>query len=164
MLMRHAKSSWTTDDDDHERPLSSRGRRDGSAAGRLLAERRIQPDLVLCSTARRARQTFDRTVSGGAAFGDVVYCDDLYAASPDELVAQIRGVGEDVDTLMVVGHNPGLVDLLTALAARTGDQKLWASIDDRFPTSAVAVVEFDGDWASVSDGAGRLVAYAVPRG
>lgn len=164
VLMRHSKSSWTEEVPDHERPLSRRGGRDGRAAGRLLAERRIVPDLVLCSSALRARQTFDRTVSGGAAFGDVVYSDAVYAGGSRALTSEIRAVGDDVETLLVVGHQPALGDLVAVLAARRGDPSAWAAIDERFPTSAVAVIEFDGTWAAVEKGSGRLVAYAVPRG
>ncbi|WP_460743643.1 SixA phosphatase family protein [Mariniluteicoccus endophyticus] len=162
--MRHAKSSWTQDVDDHERPLSSRGRRDGRAAGRLLASRGLAPDLVLCSTAERARQTFDRTVSGGASFGDVVYTDDLYEATPGEITDLIRRTDGDVETLMVVGHCPAISDVVTHLARPEVSATQLASIAERFPTSAMAVIEFDGDWSAVADGSGRLAAYEVPRG
>lgn len=162
--MRHAKSSWTAEVADHDRPLSKRGGRDGRAAGRVLAERQISPDLVLCSTAARARETFDRTVSGGAAFGEVVYSDAVYAGSSEVLTTAIRDIDDAVQTLMVVGHCPALGDLVAALAARRGDGAAWAALDEKFPTSAFAVIEFDGTWSAIEKGSGRLVAYVVPRG
>lgn len=163
VLMRHSKSSWTAEVDDRERPLSRRGGRDGRAAGRLLAERQIAPDLVLCSTAVRARETFDRTVSGGAVFGQVVYSDAVYEGCHETLASTLRGTDDGVETVLVVGHCPALGDLAEALTARRGDAAAWAALDEKFPTSAFAVIEFDGTWSAIEKGSGRLVAYAVPR-
>ena len=119
-LLRHAKSSWDEPLRDHERPLDARGVRDARAAGRLLAEQGWRPDLVLCSTAVRTRQTWRHAVDAGADAGEVRYTDAVYEASAGRLLELVQATEEAVGSLMLIGHGPGLPGLADGLGARPG--------------------------------------------
>jgi phosphohistidine phosphatase len=163
VLVRHAKSSWDLDVDDVDRPLSGRGRRDARAIGALLVDRAVKPDLVLCSTATRTRQTWAGAAEAGASTGEVRFEPGIYRAWVPELVALIRAVDESVTTLAIVGHAPGIPDLVEHLAAREGGSDLWARLDAKFPTAAVALLEVPGAWTDVGKGRARLSSYQVAR-
>ena len=129
LLLRHAKSSR---DEiavaDHDRPLNKRGRRDAPRMGRLLREEGIVPDLVLCSTAERARETARAVAEASGFSGETRLERTLYLAGPSRILATLQGLPPEVKTAMVVGHNPGLEELLGLL---TGEE-------ERFPTAALA--------------------------
>lgn len=163
VLVRHGKSSWDYDVDDHERPLSGRGRRDAEALGRLLSQRSLHPDLVLCSTATRTKQTWDYAKSGGADAGKIEYLREIYHAWVPELLAMIREVPDEIHTLLVLGHAPGIPDLVEHLCVRT-ESPDWAQMDSKFPTSALAVVNVPGPWAELGKGRAELASFVVPRG
>jgi len=144
-LLRHAKSSW--DDEglaDHDRPLSGRGRRAADAIGRHLRAEGIEPELVLCSSAARTRETLARIGLSG------VVERDLYGASADELLARVRDVPPGVDSVLLIGHNPGIHDLALALTGEPADS---------YPTGALATIELAG-WTAAS---GRMIAFVRPR-
>lgn len=161
-LLRHAKSDWDTGAPDHERPLNERGVRDAGAAGRLLASRGWRPDLVLCSSALRTRQTWERAAAAGAQAGQVRIERRIYAASEESLLDLVRETDPAVAGLLLVGHGPGVPDLADRLGVRPEPAELWRRLDDKFPTSAVAVLRFDTEWSDVD--AGELIAYEIPRG
>lgn len=163
LLVRHAKSSWDSDGDDHDRELSGRGRRDARAIGELLVSRSVRPDLVLCSSATRTQQTWQRAVGGGASTGRLRLERGIYHAWVPELVALVRAVPDSVETLLMLGHAPGIPDLVEHLAAREHGSPLWARLDAKFPTSAVATLAVTGPWAAVGKGRSRLTAYDIPR-
>jgi phosphohistidine phosphatase len=163
VIVRHAKSSWDFDVDDHERPLSARGRRDAEALGRLLSQRSLRPDLVLCSTATRTRQTWEYAKVGGATSGEVQYLRDIYHAWVPELLSMIREVPDEIHTLLVLGHAPGIPDLVEHLCIRT-DSPDWAQMDSKFPTSALAIVNAPGPWAELGKDRAELSSFIVPRG
>jgi phosphohistidine phosphatase len=163
VLVRHGKSSWDYDVDDHERPLSGRGRRDAEALGRLLSQRSLRPDLVLCSTATRTKQTWEYAKAGGAAAGEIQYLRDIYHAWVPELLMLIRDVPDEIHTVLVLGHAPGIPDLVEHLCVRT-DSPDWAQMDNKFPTSALAVVNVPGSWAELGKGRAELASFVVPRG
>src|SRR5690348_13288349 len=116
-VLRHAKSSW---DDaalaDHERPLAPRGRRAAERIAEHLSRTHVEPELVLCSTATRARQTLD-LVRPALGSPKVSLEDELYGASAGGLGARLRRVPDDVESVLLVGHNPGLQDLVLELAS-----------------------------------------------
>jgi phosphohistidine phosphatase len=161
-LLRHAKSDWDTGAPDHERPLNSRGGRDAEAAGRLLSKRGWRPDLVLCSSALRTRQTWERAAEAGARAGEVRIERGIYAASETRLLQLVRQVDDAVTGLLLVGHGPGLPDLADGLGTRPDPADVWQRMDAKFPTAAVAVLRFDGSWADLE--AAELIAFEVPRG
>jgi phosphohistidine phosphatase len=153
IVMRHAKAGELPGGPDFERALRPRGLRDSAAAGRWLAASGFRPDLVLCSAARRTRQTWQhlaKELGGKPAFAAERR---LYQADSDDVAEFIRETGEDVGTLMYIGHNPaaaGLVGLLTGN-------------EPEFPTSAIAVIGVSGDWAQQAAGASDLIASWTPR-
>jgi phosphohistidine phosphatase len=163
VLVRHAKSSWDYDVDDHERPLSARGRRDAEALGRLLSQQSLRPDLVFCSTATRTRQTWECAKAGGASAGEVQYLQEIYRAWVPELLTMIRDAPDEIHTLLVLGHAPGIPDLVEHLCVRT-DSPDWAQMDSKFPTSALAFVNVPGPWAELGKGRAELARFVVPRG
>ncbi len=159
-LLRHAKSDWADPNRaDFDRPLAARGSRDAPRMGAYLAGLDTPPELVLCSAARRARETWELV---RPAFPDSVRCEirrDLYLATPGDLLHAVNEVDAGVSALMLIGHNPGLHELALALADASASDLDW-----KFPTGAVAAIAFEGDgWADATPGGGRLEAFVVPR-
>jgi phosphohistidine phosphatase len=163
VLVRHGKSSWDLDVDDHERPLSARGRRDAEAIGRWLSERSLRPDLVLCSTAFRTKQTWEYAMAGGATAGEVQYRREVYHAWVPELLALIREVPDEIHTLLVLGHAPSIPDLVEHVCIRTQSRD-WAQMDSKFPTSGLAVVSVPGPWSELGKARAELASFTVARG
>ncbi len=154
ILLRHAKSSWGDPTmDDHDRPLNDRGHRDAPRIGRWLSENGFTPDHALCSSARRAQETFEglgldvpHTING-----------DLYLASPRILFKAIQQATHP--TVMVVAHNPGIATLAEQLIATPPDHPRFHD----YPTAATLVAEFDApDWRSVEPGTGIARAFVTP--
>ncbi len=160
-LLRHAKSSWDSSAfDDHERPLDGRGQ----AAGRLLAAyfaNRHAPDLVLCSDALRARQTYALIAAGLPGRPRVLFEAALYLASCDRLLARIEAVSDETRDFLVIGHNPGLHEL-AAILAEIGPPRLIGAIRQAFPTGAVAGYVFNGGWHELHSIASTVVEFVTP--
>ncbi|MEV6778490.1 SixA phosphatase family protein [Streptomyces syringium] len=161
VLLRHAKAEWS-DVDDHERPLAERGRRDAPIAGRRLAGAGIVPDLALCSTSVRTRETWKLAVHELPQRPRTVYEDRLYEASLGELIAVINETPDDVQDLLLVGHNPGTHALADALAGEAEADLLARMNRSGFPTAAFAVLTLSASWKSVEHGVGRLVDFWAP--
>jgi phosphohistidine phosphatase len=161
-VLRHAKSSWNNAHlGDHERPLAPRGERAAEALAAHVATIDPPPDLVLCSTARRAQDTLE-PVRARLPAGTVVQIEaELYGATAPELLDRLRAVPEDTPSILVVGHNPGLEDLVTGLG-RDGDPGLIARIHTKFPTGALATLVCPGPWKSLDWSAATLEAFVVP--
>ena len=159
-LLRHAKSSWSDPTlADDERPLAKRGRRDGKRIARHVSRAGIEPSLVLCSSAVRARETLElvRPALGGAT---VQVEDELYAASADRLLERIRALPDEVGSVMLIGHNPGLQDLALLLAS-TGEER--ARLEAKFPTAALATLTVTKPgWRQLAEGDAELAAFVVP--
>ncbi|MFE0798937.1 SixA phosphatase family protein [Streptomyces sp. NPDC058812] len=164
VVLRHAKSARPAGVADHDRPLAGRGRRDAPAAGRTLAQAGRLPDLALCSTALRARQTWELASAQWGTPPSVHYEARLYAAGVPELLEVVREVPADIETLLLVGHNPGLEELVLALAGDALDDTL-DRVRAKYPTSAIAVLDWHGTtWRALAPGAALLTAMTVPRG
>jgi phosphohistidine phosphatase len=162
VILRHAKAERgnTTD---HDRPLSPRGRADAIAAGRWLAESKFAPDLTICSSATRAKETW---VLAATELEDGIATNverEAYHADAPDLLTLLRAVPDDVQTLLLVGHNPGLFYLVNSLAG-SGAEHLLREAGEHLATAGLAVLEFSGPWADLSEGAGRLTEYVVARG
>lgn len=109
LLMRHAKSSWKDSEiPDHERPLKKKGQKDTEEMGKLLKSKDLKPDLILCSTAKRAKETAEIMAKTCKCEKDIVYLDSLYMAEPSDILNAIRDQGKDHKTVLVIGHNPGM--------------------------------------------------------
>jgi phosphohistidine phosphatase len=171
LLLRHAKSAWDDPSlDDYERPLAARGRRAAvTIASAVLVAANAAPRLrlVLCSPAQRAADTLARVqAAGGLPAGvTVAYEDDLYGASAGTLMARLRSVAENIGSVLVVGHNPGLQDFALGLAGEFADPTLHTRLDDKFPTAGLAaLVLADGvRWAELAWGHATLTAFVTPR-
>jgi phosphohistidine phosphatase len=154
VVVRHAKSDWTNAVPDDERPLAERGRRDAPAIGRWLAEHVGRVDLVVCSPAKRARQTWELAAAGLDPKPPVRHEDRVYTSDPAGLLGVIDELPDDAGTVALVGHNPSLTDLVTLLSGETHELK----------TSAVAVLRWSGSWAEVHARSAHLDATALARG
>lgn len=163
-LFRHAKSSWELNGlDDRERPLNARGIAAAPLMGAFMHENRIRPDLVLCSTAVRTRQTLDLAMAEMKPASKVKHEDALYLADPFLLLERVRKTPRTVKHLMIVGHNPGLQILGLELIG-DGDPELIGAISDKLPTAGVIVITFDAKtWTDVAPGKGRLAHFATPK-
>ncbi|MYW20114.1 histidine phosphatase family protein [Streptomyces sp. SID2955] len=161
VLVRHSKSEWT-DTDDHERPLAERGRKDAPVAGRWLAESGVTPELALVSTAARARESWKLINPELSARPRTVYNDGLYEASLGELITLLNETPTDVRELLLLGHNPGMHALADALAGEAEGDLLARMNRTGFPSSAIAVLTFEGSWESVEHGTARLDAFWSP--
>lgn len=160
LLLRHAKSAYPTGVADHERPLAPRGIREAGLAGDWLRSNVSGIDTVLCSTATRARQT----LAHAAIDAPVRYADRLYGATPGTVLDELNAVGEDVNTLLVVGHEPTLSQLALGLASIRGtDPRVEARVATKFPTSGIAVLRIEGRWRDLGLGGAALVGFHVPR-
>lgn len=161
-LLRHAKSSW--DDPtlaDHDRPLAPRGKRAAAKLARHLEREPIRPALVLCSSARRARQTLKRLQPALGEGVDVVAEPGLYGADADALLARLRALPDAVPSVLVVGHNPGLEQLALLLAREGADL---ARLRERFPTGALAAIAVRRlSWSDLRPGDGELTGLVLPR-
>lgn len=161
-LLRHAKSSRTDQTlADRERPLAPRGSRDAKRIGKHLVRLEIAPELVLCSSAERTRETLELVRPALGASSTVRLEAKLYAASADELLERIRAVPEAVASVMVIGHNPGLQDLALVLASAGVEL---GRLEEKFPTAALATLTLaNTPWRRLSEGDAVLAAYVVPK-
>ena len=143
LILRHAKSSWKEAGlSDHDRPLNDRGKRDAPRMGKLLADHHLHPDLILSSTAKRARSTAKRAIKGGDLTCPLELVDDFYLAPPETYVSELRQQPDSHNRILVIGHNPGLEELVELL---TGD-------GGPLPTAALVQVEFDVDsWSQLAE-------------
>ncbi len=156
LIVRHAKSDWGEPDrPDHDRPLKGRGKRAAQRMGRHLREQQLMPDLILCSTATRARKTAQLVAEACGYAGKIGEVEALYEGNADTYLATLRNAPAACERLMVVGHNPGLEELLETLTCKA----------ERLPTAAVALVELPVNrWREVNaDTAGALVQLWRPR-
>ena len=164
ILLRHAKSSW--DDPllpDHERRLNKRGRAAAAAMGQWLGRTGLTPEAVLCSSARRARETVERMRLVLPALPEPAILSSLYQAAPEVMEAALDCLSERVSIAMLVGHEPGISAFTHAL---TGDEVSPSLIRafDHFPTAAAAVLELDrNSWGARQDGTARFLRFQVPR-
>ena len=162
-VLRHAKSDWGDSSlEDFDRPLNARGKKAAKAVGREFRKRKIKPDLVLASPAVRAQQTIERVEDGYGSKFDVEDELRIYGSEPETLVDLIRSAPDDVDRLLIVGHNPGLQDLVVKLS-RPGE--LLDEATEKFPTAALAEIRFDTkSWNGIAPGQGILECLVRPRG
>ena len=161
ILLRHAKSDWP-DVPDQERPLAKRGRRDAPVVGRWLRRHGYLPDTVICSIARRTRQTWDRVAPELGGSPSVTFEPRAYEASALTLLYLVRELPRTCRAALLIGHNPAIEELAAHLAEAPDAASASPSPGLRFPTAAVAVLKFDGDWADLAPGHARLLDFATP--
>jgi phosphohistidine phosphatase len=153
IVMRHAKAGELPGGPDFERALRPRGQRDSTAAGKWLATRGFLPDLVICSAARRTRQTWQYLAPELRGDPEFTAEQRLYQADSEDVAEIIRQTPAAVGTLLYIGHNPAAAELASLLAGS----------DTELPTAAIAVIALSGDWADLAAGTGELVASWSPK-
>ena len=163
-LLRHAKSGW--DDPtlaDHDRPLDLRGERAALVMGRYIVQRRFVPELLLCSTAKRAEDTLNLVLTQWQTQPAVEWDRALYLVGEHGLLKRLGKVVPTVRSVMIVGHNPDLRDLALLLVGR-GDQRLRDEVDAKFPTAALATLKLPIDsWENIPRRCATLVSLATPK-
>lgn len=164
LLLRHAKSAWDAETiADYDRPLNARGRSALPLMGHHMAIHGLAPQKILCSSARRTRETLAGLLP---FFGDDLgarLTRDLYDAGEDRMIDQIRAHGGNARTLLVIGHNPGLQETALALIG-AGNPLFIEDIEAKFPTAGLAVIDFPAmKWVDVEPKTGRIVAFFRPR-
>jgi phosphohistidine phosphatase len=156
LLLRHAKSDWSDPQlGDLDRPLSKRGKRDAPRVGQLLRDEDLIPNLIITSTAKRARKTVEAMIRAGIYAGKIQEAKALYLAGPDAYIRVLRAVPDKYPRVMVVGHNPGLEDFVTQLTGLTTP----------LPTAALAQVDLPiTRWRELGEETdGQLVGVWRPR-
>jgi phosphohistidine phosphatase len=163
LLMRHAKSDWTAGGQrDVDRALAERGRKVAPMMGHYLARHGLRPDKMLVSSARRTRETCDLMLPAFPDAPPVVYDARLYDAQPEGLLAIVQETEPGSHTLMVIGHNPAMQELSDTLTG-SGDIRARQSMVTKFPTAALAVIDFAVDrWDRVEPHSGRLDRFVTP--
>lgn len=161
-LLRHAKSGW--DDPvarDFDRPLNAKGARAAAVMGHHLRDLGLRFDRLVASPAVRVVETLDHFARGYGTLPTVEQDRELYLASAATLLDRVRALPDDAGRVLMVGHNPGLEDLVLLLCAEANP--LRGAVEEKFPTASVAVLELDGDWAGACDGCAHLVRFVRPR-
>ncbi len=156
LILRHAKSSWKDQHvSDHDRPLNKRGKRDAPRIGKLLHAAHLDPELIVSSTARRARKTAAKVAKQCGYQGVIELTGELYLAAPSQYLEVLRSVPDHIDRVMVVGHNPGAEELLALLTGHA----------THFSTAALAHVDLDIDsWSLLTNQTrGQLLDFWRPK-
>ncbi len=172
LLLRHAKAEHGQAKPDHDRGLAPRGRKDARAVGEWLRDASLAGvlpsallDLALCSTSERTRQTLDAVCAGGAGVKDARFDERIYNAGAASLIDVLREVPDSVNTVLLIGHAPGIPVLATALAQDgAGSTDAAERLSQGFPTCGLAVLGFEGRWAALAPEAAWLQEFVVPRG
>ena len=155
LLMRHAKSSWKhPDNPDHDRPLNKRGKKDAPLMGHLIKDKELVPQCILCSTAKRATETSEIVIKSSGFEGKVDYLDSLYMAEPNVYLESLQTLPDEIERVMVIGHNPGLEGLLQIISGRV----------ESLPTSSIAHIILPvNQWKDLNlDTEGELVENISP--
>ncbi|MGO9723016.1 MAG: SixA phosphatase family protein [Methylocella sp.] len=162
-LLRHAKSSWKDPGlNDHDRPLNKRGRQTAKMLAAYLRSAKIAPDLVICSTAVRARQTLDPIIKAAKKAPKVVFVRGIHEGAQRTLWEQLWNLPESATSVLLIGHNPALHDLALELA-HADLNNLPPPAGEKFPTGAIASFRFDGAWKALEPHGALLVSFITPK-
>ncbi len=163
-LLRHAKSSWTDPDlSDFDRPLNERGQTGARKIGAYIRDHGLSPQIVLCSAARRTRETLEFVQQEATGLPDAQIEDGLYEAGADALLARLRELPETASSVLLLAHNPGIQELALGLT-RTGTKKIVNEVRSKYPTAALVRIEADIEkWAEIRPKSGHLSKFIRPR-
>lgn len=162
LLLRHGKADRHSAGGDRERPLTRRGMDDARRMGEFLRDADVAPDLAVASNARRAKQTLDQVLEVFPGHVTHLIENTIYLATVDHLVEILCQTPDRVATLLAVGHNPGFAELACWLAG-SGEADEMALMRTKFPTAALAMLDFDTDrWSDVRRGGARLARFVTP--
>jgi phosphohistidine phosphatase len=165
-LLRHAKAQPADGGcEDFDRTLMLSGMQDGAAMARYLRKTDYRVELILCSSSARTTQTAELVLQ--ELESEIDYRENLYLADPAKIVAAVRGAPTQVNNLMVVGHNPGLEAAATMLArepVRRKERARHEALEEKFPTCALAILDFDvGRWRDIEQSGGKLADFVRPK-
>jgi phosphohistidine phosphatase len=164
MLFRHAKAERSQPGErDHDRILAARGREDAPKLGAYMVRHGLIPDAVIVSTSARTRETWERAATAFEPAPPATAVERLYDAGPHAILQVVHKTNQQIGTLLVVGHNPGLHELAVMLTAG-GDRSARRQLQEGFPTAALAVIDFkQQDWGGLAPASGRLERLVLPR-
>ena len=164
-LLRHAKAAaGDASMSDAERPLNNQGREACEIIGNIIKKQNIKPDIILCSTAKRTSQTWDLVATASGVAAPVEYSKKLYLASAGEIAKHIQALDDSLNSVLVVGHNPGIHECVIRLCA-SGSPAAAKKIELKFPTGALAVIECDiPRWSALAPTSGYLKDFMTPKG
>ena len=165
MLLRHAKSSWAdAGQADVDRPLNGRGKHAAMAVGRYMATNDLVPQLVLCSPARRARETWDLLARELATFPEVLIVPEIYNFGDGKALMEcLRDKVGAAQSVLLVGHNPSIAGLAQNLTGK-GSDRLRERLEEKYPTAALAVISFNlNNWGVLAAGSGTLLRFVTPK-
>jgi phosphohistidine phosphatase len=147
-LLRHAKSSWDDSSlDDFDRPLNERGKKAAPIMGRVMREKNLKPDLILCSPSKRTKQTAKHVINASKLKSEITYDERIYEASTADLIELLKAQDAKLESILLIGHNPGIESLLTNLTGA----------NETFPTAALAKIVLEIEkWKGIKDGAGSM--------
>jgi phosphohistidine phosphatase len=167
LILRHAKAGPHDEKQDKQRDLVERGREDSARMGRAMREKGYVPDLVFCSSAKRTVETWNYAAPALDSDPAVEFLDALYDASETSILKCLRAVKKTAPVLLYIGHNPGLERLAKLLARKPkepAERRAYAAMAEKFPTAALAVLEFDvGKWADIAPASGTLSDFLTPK-
>ena len=156
-ILRHAKAAPEAHEGDAERPLTKRGRKAAAAMGEYLARLEPSPALVLCSTSRRTRETLDEIRPLLDTEPQLLFEDALYLAGLSRLLDRLQRLPEQTQSVLLIGHNPGLHQLAASLASEAGE------LAETFPTAALAVLRVSGRWSALRAHQATLIDFKTPK-
>jgi phosphohistidine phosphatase len=162
-LLRHAKSAWNNPGaSDFVRPLAPRGEKAAPRMGAYMVREGLVPELVLCSTALRARQTLDIVSAEWESKPEIRYEEGLYHAGPAQMLQYLQALTQSCQHAMIIGHNPGMYSLAANLSG-DGEADALDALGTNFPTAALAVIKIEREWPLVGPDTGYLQRFVVPR-
>lgn len=164
ILLRHAKSDWSDSvSRDFDRPLNERGKRAAHLMGSWAKGQKLHVDAIVASPAVRVTETLDYFIDGYGEGMDTRWDRRIYLASSATLLDVLRDLPDDLGSVMMVGHNPGLEDLILDTVPEDAADKTREAVEVKYPTAAIATLVFDGDhWADIARPA-RIVQFTRPR-
>ncbi len=161
-LLRHAKAASSHPSGDHARPLNEQGREAASQLGETMRVKKWIPDYMLCSDAARTRDTLECLTASGNLNAEPAFSNDLYLATPGDLLEQVHHLPATRQSALMIGHNPGF-HLLAQMLAGKGDATLLEKLQHKFSTCTLAVLTFDtANWQDITPGTGTLTVYYRP--
>lgn len=163
-IVRHAKSSWGDPGlRDIKRTLNERGKAQAQRLGTDLEGKQLSPDLIICSSANRARQTLEQMQKNWQSDAELIVESRLYLASPNAIMELLNEHGQNHSHIMIIGHNPGLHMLAHGLA-REGDEQGLAILQQKYPTGTICIIRSKTDeWKNIGNGTGKLIYLATPK-
>ena len=162
LLLRHSKAVPFTGSGDHQRPLTERGRADAARLGAYIADEKFAPDAAIHSGAQRTKETLAIVAASLRPRVKISVEASLYEAGRAAFLDVVRHGPDKARSLLLVGHNPTIAEMTSRLSG-TGESGALARMAGKFPTSALAVIDFDvAHWSEIDDGKGRLIAFVTP--